>query len=374
MLESLRIENFRKYKDYKIDSFDCVNIILGENNIGKTSILEAVYAWACGQNVAPFLNIPLARGRYGNLRNPYWLMDELLATVNDRYSLPFKLSFEGKNDGRDVRFEHIISPSDFLTVFDSAYKNDPYLRAMRVTDTEQNDSSVYMTPMMETINPTRIAKWEVKHEEETVEVEFTTPQIQIKEMKPYRLAKWIDVFSHISIQENVQIYAALKREKLLQTVVDRMRQVFPEISGFDMIPYPDGSQSPVCVEKKDGTTLPMFAYGDGVQKWFYVLGMLTFYKNSIICIDELDSGLHPGAQVSFALNMIDNALDNNVQLFTTTHNIEFVDNLLKSVSDHPQKNRIRVITLKDCNGELKQRSLSAEEAYKAREDYNLELR
>ena len=58
MLQSLRISGFRKYRDFRLEGFGQINFILGANNIGKTSILEAIFAWACGQNVAPFLCWP----------------------------------------------------------------------------------------------------------------------------------------------------------------------------------------------------------------------------------------------------------------------------------------------------------------------------
>ena len=70
MLEKLNIQGFRKYKDFTVKDFGQINFILGNNNIGKTSILESIYAWACGQNAVPFFNIPLSRGRYSGIQQP----------------------------------------------------------------------------------------------------------------------------------------------------------------------------------------------------------------------------------------------------------------------------------------------------------------
>ncbi len=44
-----------------------------------------------------------------------------------------------------------------------------------------------------------------------------------------------------------------------------------------MLPYPDGSISPVSILNDKGF-LPLYAYGDGVQRWFYVLGAIALYK------------------------------------------------------------------------------------------------
>src|SRR4030081_3116724 len=43
MLKSLSIKNFRLFRNLKVDSLNRVNLIAGENNTGKTAVLEAIY-------------------------------------------------------------------------------------------------------------------------------------------------------------------------------------------------------------------------------------------------------------------------------------------------------------------------------------------
>ncbi len=372
MLESLHIEGFRKYKDFTIEGFGRINFILGENNIGKTSVLEAVYAWACGLNTLPFIAIPLSRGRYG-IQNSFWVMEELLSTVNDRHSLPLHMVFEGVYDGQNERFEHIIHPSVLLAELDSTYKNDAAKTVLRSNDIAKNQS---LLSSGFAVQPTLVADWEIRHnKDDIVTTSLTVPSSSTQAQNPKKLAKFVDLLSYISIAENVQMYASLKREGLLGEVAKEMREIFPQIKGFDMIPYADGSQAPVSIENQDGSYLPMYTYGDGVQKWFYVLGALAIYKDSIICIDEVDTGFHPAAQVSFCVSMVKNAIRNGVQLFLTTHNMEFVDNLLKAMTKLPElEESIRIITLRNTPDGIRTRNLSACDAKKARETYNLELR
>ena len=46
MLRDLTIQNYRVFKDFSIDGLARVNLIVGMNNSGKTSFLEAVYLLA----------------------------------------------------------------------------------------------------------------------------------------------------------------------------------------------------------------------------------------------------------------------------------------------------------------------------------------
>ena len=376
MLESLHIEGFRKYKDFTLSGFDKINFILGENNIGKTSALEAIYAWACGQYSFPFVGIPISRGRYANIQNPFWVMEELLSIAYDRLKLPICMTFEGISDGKIERFEHVIHPSGLLAELDSSYKNDNAKTVLRPNDVPQNQNQSIF-PVGIPIQPSLIAEWEIKHNNESkgVKSSLTVPYMNVQGFQPFKIAKFIDLLSFISIAENVQMYANLKREGLLGEVANEMRKIFPQIKDFDMIPYPDGSQAPVSIENEDGSFLPMYTYGDGVQKWFYILGVLTMYKNSIICIDEVDTGFHPAAQVCFCVSMIQTAIRNGNQLFLTTHNIEFIDNLLDSLEKYHQLSEsIRVITMRNTPEGLRSRNLSASEAKNDREIYNMELR
>ena len=45
MLKKIRIQKFKSIDDLTINCNDKFNVIIGENNIGKTSIFEAIHLW-----------------------------------------------------------------------------------------------------------------------------------------------------------------------------------------------------------------------------------------------------------------------------------------------------------------------------------------
>ncbi|MCY9847241.1 N-6 DNA methylase [Pectobacterium jejuense] len=58
-ISEITVKNFRGYSDFKVPMHPCLNVLVGENGAGKTSILEAV---ACG--LGPFLTaMPDAKGK-----------------------------------------------------------------------------------------------------------------------------------------------------------------------------------------------------------------------------------------------------------------------------------------------------------------------
>ncbi len=45
MIQSVRIKNFKTFKDTAIDGFTKLNIITGENNAGKSNLLEVLWCY-----------------------------------------------------------------------------------------------------------------------------------------------------------------------------------------------------------------------------------------------------------------------------------------------------------------------------------------
>lgn len=380
MLESIHISGFRKYNDLTLENFGRINFILGNNNVGKTSILEAIFVWACGQNLVPLTNIPLARCRYTFMQQPYWIIEEILSIANNRKDIPLHMKFSGVFEGKTAEFNHTIYPSELLTDFDSSYKQHVESIVPIISTLSQDTSFPTFPGFQATKQATSpqivIAKWNVEFEGNIATTIFTVPQTQIPTTKPYRLAKFIDLLSHTGIVENTQIYSTMKREGRLDELTKEIKKVFTDIAGFDIIPYPDGSPSPINVIREDGTYLPMYAYGDGIQRWFYIFGAITLYKDSILCIDEIDTGFHPNAQRQLCKHLVQYAEKNNVQLFMTTHNIEFIDEFLIACNqlDERYAYDARIITLRETNIGLKNRTLTAQTALQARMNNRVDLR
>ena len=45
MYSSFRVQNFRGFKDLRLDDLARVNLIAGKNNTGKSALLEAIFTY-----------------------------------------------------------------------------------------------------------------------------------------------------------------------------------------------------------------------------------------------------------------------------------------------------------------------------------------
>src|SRR5437762_1924709 len=68
MLRDITILNYRVFKDFSVDGLARVNLLVGKNNSGKTSFLEAIYLLVHQRNPSCLLELLGSRGEYVELR------------------------------------------------------------------------------------------------------------------------------------------------------------------------------------------------------------------------------------------------------------------------------------------------------------------
>ena len=175
------------------------------------------------------------------------------------------------------------------------------------------------------------------------------------------------------------------RFDLLQNIVDN-----PEYKklAISILKQFDDSIVDICYTKADdgsfletiitesGVTMPFSVYGDGIKKILYILNKLFDATDSILLIDEIETGLHKKYYdtlfpVVFAL-----AKKLNVQLFITTHSIEAIDGILatQDYENQDDMDAIKVVTLKKQDDATLSRVLPGREVFKNREAFGFEVR
>ncbi len=112
-------------------------------------------------------------------------------------------------------------------------------------------------------------------------------------------------------------------EKTLFTLENLLREgIFPKLKrlGKDNI-----------VLEKDGELLerPIETYGDGLKALLTVLGLLYKSKDGILLLEEPENHLHPGYLSLLIKYLIEYSETLNVQLFIATHSMDLLDTFLK---------------------------------------------
>lgn len=388
MIKTLTIKNFKKFEQIKFEDLQQFNIFLGVNNVGKTTILEAIMGFASGQYYTSVFNLSIIdrlRNQVQGL-NAYQLAEVVLNTFhnfNSQSDLSF--SFKGKvdngiNKAYEKEFIHKFEPGQFLAPFlpdKKVIMNDMNIITQKV---QMPFSSAMGTPVTMDIPSQFLGEWKISSGKESKAYKLVSPYTfnQFSSEKPFITAVFHDIIAHRNIFEFPKIYSSLMTQGLLGTFIDELNSAFSglNIKSIDNIPYPDGTQAPISFSKKDGSRYPFYTLGDGVQRWFSLLGLMIAYPDSVHCIEEADVTLHHQAQDGFAVNLKNITQKYNNQVFMSTHNVEFLKTFLIGMGkDNPDflKKHVRVVTLRDYKTGPKQRTLHGFEALEAINN-GLELR
>ncbi len=380
--ESLIIEDFKVFKKIKFENFKKINIFLGANNSGKTSLLEAVFAHASGLNLLPIESRVIENRNQGQFNGAQHYGDTYLNLFHDskdkKFILPLKAKFEAKLKDVPTAFKMELSflPSAILSGLKPELIKNFNLATNAVKKLDYNLQG------FKNINIEKIGELSVTLNAKKVSKDiFFPPETPTIQEAPFKSAYFADMINYIKTPKDVQIYSALKRLDLISDFVAEINSAFPEIIGIDLIPYPDGSQGGVSLKTKDGNILPLQTFGDGLRRFFSLTGEMIVHRDSVHCIEEIDATFHPKAHQELIRLLVKYSQTFNNQIFITSHSIEFADNILASLygpqgylKDNSEE-LLQVYTLRKIDNDIIQiMSMTGAEAYKNREKFQIELR
>lgn len=399
MLKRITVKNFKKFKKIDIENLSRINIFVGANNVGKTTLLEAIMAFSCGMNLTPLFPISVMRNigersnaPFGFNLGPYNIFEDMMNFFflhNQIKDMEIELSGY-LTDTEKQTFCHSFSPGQIFADFNprimgSFGKQEINLDQPQIKINVNNNPNINI--------PTQyIGKWSVSSrrscnenelgtQKENLDVDIYFPNINFPNKNPFRLARYNDILTHRDEKTNIQIYSFLKRANIMKSFIKELNECFPEINiqNIENIPYPDGSVAPISFTTNTEQLFPLYTLGDGVRRWYNILGGMAIYHDAIHCIEEVDATFHHEAQANLSKNLIRYAEKYNNQIFMTTHNKEFLNIFLESLFKEGKnvlEDQVRVITLRNDfqkNGIVKQRVLNGYDAYKAVNN-GLELR
>lgn len=377
MIKNIEMKGFKKFNSVKLNDLGNINIILGRNNIGKSTILEGIFALTAGENLAPTFHNLIARRTGGNILGKFDYMERISSFNQQDNKYDFSFSLKAKMEDEKVHtFKHKIELSSAFGDLNPGIMNGG-------NNIEIHNSNINMNQPSEFLGTWKIDHFANEKNIESESFHLTFPPENFEKIiTPFRFGKFVDILTHREQIENSKIYSFLKRGRLMNEFISELKTTFPDIVNVESIPYIDGTSAPVSFELENGKIVPIYNFGDGLQRWFHILGGLILYQNAVHCIEEIDSTFHFDAQNKLAENLYKYSKKYNNQLFLTSHSIEFIDNFLTTLYGENSKINIsddfvKVITLipdpKNSNNVLS-RTLNGRDAYETREEFGLELR
>lgn len=372
-LRNIKINTFRGISNLKVDALSHVNLIVGDNNCGKTSILEAIQLLRVPEDVNNVFRVSRIRDSYiGFSRMP--IFDSFVNMLNGEQDKVLSVSCEYENDSNGTPKTASVSINGTMKriMFD-------------INELKKEGKSVYREQMLELDD----------NEIDEFVGDLVSESTFGKEVKPIKINRFTNVtgravetqelmkiqyLSPISHVTNYSFNRIIKNEKYKEICI-RMLKMFDE--NIDDLLYlkMESSYRPIEYVKNQVIGLmPLSTYGDGIKKVLSIANAIAQAADGVLLIDEIETAIHSKYYDEIFHFIIKAAVQYNVQLFITTHSIEAVDGLLNTQVSNGEyatsEELIKVVTLRidKHTGKTLSRTLTGKEVFEKRESFNFEVR
>ncbi len=315
MITQLEIKNFRGFSEYKIDDVGQVNLLVGTNNCGKTSVLEAVQLLKSKGDPSVLFHILTQRG------------EQILSESRMRRSeadlcrlfYKFKLTPESK-----FSIGCIGHVTENLLATIQEMKVQLQLGLFELDDRYQPDfSDRYQLHL----------SWGNGDEKREQDYPFSpTGGLLYDNMRRIYFKSSIDdndnikfiPASSLSPQKVVSLFEKIVLTPIEELILEAVRIVEPDI--IRLAPLGGSNSSPVISRggivvksSKWDERIPIGSFGDGIWRLLGLALSLVAAKNGTLLIDEIDTGLHHTVMSKMWKLICTTAKKLNVQVFATTH-------------------------------------------------------
>ncbi|MGN8512898.1 AAA family ATPase [Helicobacter pylori] len=315
MIQSVRIKNFKNFKDTQIDGFTKLNIITGQNNAGKSNLLEALY-YLVGKSMHPCTNVLEI---YDNIRK------EPLTSESKN------LMFYGLDTEKKIQITTTLDNNQTLD-----------LQIKFIANEKQKVIESQIIPTAEqTQMPSQLNFTLKKNNEEIYNDHLNIAKIpnqsgynrQFKNFDPNQLQKLLPFESATIIPSDVayrQVHMIQAMSKIcsnnqLEEELNKHLNQFD--NNIQSISFNTNNQLKLKV-KGIKEKIPLSAFGDGLKKYLHIVSAFMADNAKTIYIDEVENGLHFSRMkllLRCVIDFINDNKDGNLQVFMTTHNQEFIE-------------------------------------------------
>jgi AAA15 family ATPase/GTPase len=296
MLKSLKIENFRCFPSFEMQQLGRLNLIVGTNNSGKTSILEALQLlFSLPTNPAILSEIIIGRSEYTNEDGVIRLAIQHLF-CNHRTNENTEVSIIGKNQINKSQLISILRNPDTLSI--------TYL------DEVKNKGKLLLSLP---ISPDNIIILDSQ----------TKNNLEQSYSKLLSKTQFINSFS-LSSEKMIELFERIVITPEEDCVIESLQIIeprFKRIASFSSGKYRyEGRHSGFIVQLTDEPQrIPIGSMGDGMWRMLGLALAIVNAKDGVLLVDEIDTGLHFTVMSDMWKMLWETAKRLNVQIFATTH-------------------------------------------------------
>ncbi len=368
-IESIQIGHFRGIHNLAVETLNHINIIAGDNNSGKTSVLEAILLLRNPNDLTNMFR--LARMRDTTAFFGGTPVYESFINLFPKDISKNEIALSGICKGESVGYRLVgeqkkimMDPDDVIKKLYPA-KRSPIIRGI---DTDLIEVEAFSGEI----------SYEISGRKKSIAVEIDAyASTSGREIKKNSFLNIV----YLSPTDHVRgfVFDRILRNDGYKEICLRILQLFDtEIVDLLILKNEENGRSTEYIKHTKLGNMPISTYGDGIKKVLSLANAVAQAAGGVLLIDEVETAIHSRYYDDIFNFLVKASLQFDVQVFVTTHSIEAIDGLLatQGYEQQDQSDNISVLTFKKDNRELKtySRVLMGRHVYANREQFGFEVR
>jgi predicted ATPase len=321
MLRDIAIQNYRSFKDFQVDGLARVNLIVGANNSGKTSLLEAIYLLVNQNDPGRLTEILENRGEMMIEHTPVNVARrtgyQISQLFHGRQVLPKTVIRIGSQQDRPLTLQISLHPPE---------------RSVQIAPQQMplaEDTADRKTPVFEFV---------LEHSQEaTVKIPvrddgslaYRIPRLLSREIhQPQFLTT-----NNLDYDDLAGLWDMLQLTPEEDKVIEALQILDPAVERIGFASRPTLNTGIRLKLRNQSEPVPLGSLGDGMRRIFTLAMTEIGAENSVLLVDEIDTGLYYRAQTNMWRLLIQTAQRLNVQIFATTHSLDCVQAFQAALSE-----------------------------------------
>lgn len=328
-LSYFKVENFKRFDSLEVNDIGQFNLIVGDNNVGKTSLLEAL------------------------------LFDdeELLKCIRNFESILINRQLNTMNADRSI-LDFFLKNSSFPIKYSFSYGNNKKTTHdlkinIRLRSSLNKDEIDIIGTKLLLFPENKFVEFSLNHQKS---FRFFTELQNLDIYYPY--ITFISIYDH-DLKEFFSKWAI--SNIWLENFKESLRAFIPRLTSVELSNAITKESLIILREEGIDIAQPLSQYGDGTIKLFRYLVEVDFCENKRLMIDEIDTGIHYSRLKDYLKMVIQTAKNKNVQIFATTHSKECIKYFGEALNELGYQNEGRVIKMADVMGGTKAYTMGFEE-------------
>lgn len=312
MYKNISIRNLRCYDNVSIDKLNRINLFVGKNNVGKTTLLEALLLLCARHNPEISTVINVIRGFSFDYQN-----------LNSTMIPPWDYNFNNQKDLKEIVIEGEYTETGLEKVVIRSFEKTQSIFDSINGDIPKNLSASATISAISSDLKTKVLEYETEDLNGPIllhnslnrnGIERDYNEIKDDRKVFFRSSKY--VIDQKSLATNLEPFLKNGQESLidvLKIIDQKIERIF--------ITYENNAPIVYC-GFSDNSAIPIVTIGDGISRLIGMFTEIYHMKNGAYLIDEIENGFHYSVMDKIWLAIRKMAAESNVQVFATTHSRE----------------------------------------------------